>query len=218
MKSEVETIGGIPIANLPPGMRQMFAADFVSKTKIGSWPLVHVAFGLDPVTGKAKTARGIIAIGNRATGLIAMGGIAKGFIAFGGIAFGVFALGGIAAGVLTFAGLGIGLLFCYGGLAIGTLAYGGLAIGYAAVGGLAVGYYAMGGGAYGVHALGGRFNDREARQFYDALKPLLGPRFIVIAMSLFVALEAIFIGTRLWVHRKTVAATKPVTSKSSAPR
>jgi hypothetical protein len=196
----------------------MFATEYKSTAHIGSWPLVHVAYGLDPLTGKAKTARGIIAIGNRATGLIAMGGIAKGIIAFGGITFGVFAIGGLGVGVLTFAGLGIGLLFCYGGLAIGTMAYGGLAIGYAAVGGLALGYYAMGGAAYGVHALGGRFNDREARQVYDALKPIFGPRFIIIAMSLFVALEAIVIGTRIWVQRKTASLTKPVTSKSPPPR
>jgi hypothetical protein len=109
-------------------------------------------------------------------------------------------------------------LFCYGGLAIGALAYGGLAIGYAAVGGLALGYYAMGGAAYGVHALGGDFNDPQARKLYDAVKPILGARFIIIAMSLFVMLEAIAIGSRLWVHQRTARLLGPTTSKSSPPR
>ena len=218
IKSEVETIGGIPIQNLPPNMRQMFGLDYKSKAHIGSWPLVHLAYGLDPKSGKQRVARGVIAMGGRATGFIALGGIAKGVIAFGGIAFGVFSIGGLGAGLLTFAGLGVGLLFCYGGLAIGTTAYGGLAIGYAAVGGLALGYYAMGGAAYGVHALGGHFNDPEARKLYDALKPILGPRFIIIAMSLFVMLEALAIGSRLWLQRRTARLLGPPTSESSAPR
>src|SRR4051794_36877356 len=98
IKGEVETIGGIPLANLPPNMRQMFGAEYKSQAHIGSWPLVHVAYGLDPVTGKARTARGIIAIGNKANGFFAVGGIAKGVIAFGGIAFGVFAIGGLGVG------------------------------------------------------------------------------------------------------------------------
>ena len=120
--------------------------------------------------------------------------------------------------MLTFAGLGLGLLFCYGGLAIGTTAYGGLAIGYAAVGGLAVGYYAMGGAAYGAHALGGHFNDPEARRLYDALKPFLGPQFIVVAMTLFLALEALAIGSRIWLQRRTARLLGPPGAESSPPR
>ncbi len=202
IKSEVETLGGIPLQNLPANVRQIFGSDFVSKTKIGSWPLVHLAYGLDAKTGKARVARGIIAIGNKATGFLAIGGIARGVVAFGGLAVGVFAVGGLAVGLITWAGVGLGLLFCYGGLAIGTTAYGGLAIGYGAVGGLAVGYYAMGAGARGVHVITDRIKDPEAREFFHNWSLVLKPTFIVMAMSVFVFFQLIAISARLWVRYK----------------
>jgi predicted Ser/Thr protein kinase len=214
-KSDVETIGGVPIANLPPGMRGMFASEYKSKAHIGSWPLVHLAFGLDLKTGKARTARGIFAVGNKATGFIAIGGIAKGVIAFGGLAIGIFAIGGLALGLLTFGGLGIGLLFCYGGIAIGTTAYGGLAVGYGAVGGLAAGYYAMGGAAYGVHIINGYIKDAEAREFFRSWEHVLKPSFIVVAMGLFAVLQIAGIAARLWVRRKTEQVSKPITAGAS---
>jgi len=206
MKGEVETLGGIPMQNLPPTMRQMFGSEFVSETKIGSWPLVHLAYGLDPKTGKQRVARGIIAIGSSATGFLAIGGLAKGVFAFGGLAIGVFALGGIGLGLVTMAGLGFGLLFCYGGLAVGTTAYGGLAFGYGAVGGLAVGYYAMGAAAHGAHVVTDRIQDPEAREFFRAWQPILGPSFIVVAMALFGVLQIAASSARLWMRRRTQRA------------
>ena len=215
IKGEVETLGGIPMQNLPPTMRQMFGSEYVSKTKVGSWPLVHLAYGLDPKTGKQRVARGIIAFGNSAVGFFAVGGIAKGVIAFGGLAIGVFAFGGIALGLVTFAGVGLGLLFCYGGLAIGTAAYGGLALGFGAVGGLAMGYYAMGSTAHGVHVVSEHIKDPEAREFFRGWAYILKPSFIAIVMAVFGVLQIATISARIWVRRRTNAATT-VTSKSAA--
>ncbi|MBE2181523.1 MAG: serine/threonine protein kinase, partial [Chthoniobacterales bacterium] len=48
--------------------------EYRSRATVFGWPLVHVAMGGDPATGRAATARGIIAIGDRAVGVVAMGG------------------------------------------------------------------------------------------------------------------------------------------------
>lgn len=202
MKSEMETLGGVPIANLPPAMRRMFGSEYKSKKCIGDWPLLHFSFGLDPITGKPRAARGIIAIGNKATGVIALGGIAKGIVAFGGMALGVVAIGGLGLGILTFAGLGLGLLFCYGGVAIGWLAYGGVAIGYGAVGGWACGYYAMGGAANGVHKITNRLRDPDAQAFFNSFQPFLRPSFLVWAWVIFGFLWFPYLAAWFWVRRR----------------
>lgn len=102
---------------------------------------------------EALTARGWIAIGDRADGwLIAFGGIARGLIAFGGVAYGGICFGGVSIGIVALGGLGLGLV-AIGGLAIGGLALGGGAIGYDAVGGGALAWHcAAGGGAIARHA------------------------------------------------------------------
>ena len=88
------------------------------------WPLIHVTWGNDPVSGAPRTARGIIAIGPRAIGGIACGYRAKGVIALGGIAMGVVACGGISVGLVSLGMLSLGVLLGLGGLAIGTIANG----------------------------------------------------------------------------------------------
>ena len=110
-------------------------------------PLVHVVSGnpWDPVTGRPRIAKGIIAIGP-----IAVGGLA-----LGGASFGVFSFGGAAVGIVAFGGVAIGVLLALGGLAIGAVA----------IGGGAIGYYAFGGGALGVHALGGNVQDPNMLEF-----------------------------------------------------
>ena len=118
-------------------------AEYKSKARIGGWPLVHVASGLDPVTGKPLVARGVIAIGNVAVGVLAIAGAA-----FGGIA-----IGGFAVGILSFAGIALGLLVSFGGISIGTVAIGGLAVGGLAWGGVVLGYYGAGGTARVAHSL-----------------------------------------------------------------
>ena len=100
-----------------------------SERVIFGLPLYELRFG-DVVVNefgeaRPRTARGWIAIGDRAIG-------------------GLFACGGVALGPIS-----------VGGLAIGGLSIGGGAIGAVALGGGALGLLAIGGGAFGLVALGG---------------------------------------------------------------
>jgi predicted Ser/Thr protein kinase len=159
LKSEVETISGI-VEKLPPHMRKMFGFEYKSQATIFGIPLLHVALGIDPITGKRRMARGIMAVGDRAQGVVALGGIAIGFFAMGGLALGVVPVGGLAAGLLAVGGCGLGLLASYSGLAIAPVA----------IGGVALGYYSFGGAAFGVHPFGGNAQDNMARHFFGHIK------------------------------------------------
>jgi len=120
--------------------------EYRSEASLFGLPLVHIASGLDPSTGRPRIAKGIIAIGNVAVGGLAIGGLSFGVVSFGGLTLGLIALGGAAIGLL--------------------LALGGMAIGLVAIGGGAIGYYALGGGAFGVHPLGGNVQDPQAVEFF----------------------------------------------------
>lgn len=129
-------------------IRGLFGYEYRSQRELFGLPLVHIVSGsgIDPVTGRLRVAKGIIAIGPIAVGGLAIGGSALGVLSFGGAAVGLVAAGGAAVGVL--------------------LAMGGLAIGAVAVGGAAIGYYALGGGVWGVHALGGNAQDPNLIEFF----------------------------------------------------
>jgi hypothetical protein len=146
---------------VPPQLARWLGREYRSKRTLWGWPLVHIATGVDPQTGRKRVARGIIAIGDVAFGVVALGGaFCAGIIAVGGgAAVGVLALGGGAA-------LGLGLALG-GGLAVGGLALGGAAVGIVAVGGLAVGHYALGGGGFGTHVLAGNEQDPAAKAFFE---------------------------------------------------
>ena len=118
--------------------------EYRSKTTLFGLPLVHIATGLNPQTGKMLIAKGIIAIGNVAVGVIALGGFALGGISFGGVALGALAYGGIATGLMAIGGLALALLGAAGGLAIAPYAMGGLAVGLWSWGGLALGAHPTG--------------------------------------------------------------------------
>jgi len=95
----------------------------------GTWmgePLIHIAFGSDP-TGRPRTARGVIAIGQRAFGGIAIGIMAGGIVSIGIVAGGIFSLGVVAVGMVAAVGVN----------AAGMLAVGVVAAGWK-VGGVAV--------------------------------------------------------------------------------
>jgi len=136
-----------PNCGLPIG-GGLFGYEYRSRTELFGLPLVHVVTGrgVNPVTGRFRVAKGIIAIGGIAVGVVAIGGLAVGAIAVGGLALGLAALGGCAVGVV--------------------LALGGMAVGLVAVGGGALGYYALGGGAWGAHVLGGNAQDPQAVSFF----------------------------------------------------
>ena len=147
--------------------RQVIGNEWRTKTELFGWPLVHIANGVDPETGRTRVAKGIIAIGNVAIGAFAMGGMAMGGVTMGGFSFGLFALGGIAAGGLAF-----------GGISIGIFAVGGVAVGFIAMGGLAVGHYVAGGGGVGTYRLTSAVQDPEAKVLFlsirDGIRGLLG--------------------------------------------
>jgi eukaryotic-like serine/threonine-protein kinase len=145
-------------AELPANLKRVIGYEYRSQKTFGGWPLVHVATGFDPTTGKKRIAKGIIAIGDMAIGVVALGGVALGGAALGGCAVGLIALGGV----------GIGLLIALGGGAIGSIAIGGGAFGLVAIGGGAVGYYAFGGGAIGVHPLDANQVDPKALEFFSS--------------------------------------------------
>jgi len=154
-----------PAAALPPGlaeaaMRGLYGREYRSRATLLGLPLLHIAQGLDPQTGRPRVARGIIAIGNSAYGVIALGGFAVGGIAIGGAAVGVVAVGGVALG-------GAAL----GGLAAGVAAAGGMALAlWLALGGLVISaQYAIGGLALAPHALGGNAQDPALLRWLERL-------------------------------------------------
>lgn len=162
VKTQVETILTTPPTARQP--QQSFSpgpwrtgVDYKSKTTIWGFPLVHVATGFDPATGRQRIATGIIAIGGLARGVIAFGGIACGVLSFGGLSVGGIAYGGLAIGLTCFGGLAAALLVALGGLAIAPIALGGCAVGYMAYGGAAVGAHVV--AAYGA--------DPVAKAFFE---------------------------------------------------
>jgi hypothetical protein len=201
IKADVETIceQSAVMSGAPQGQNY----EFKSKAHLFGWPLVHIAFGKDPQTGKFLQARGIIAIGTIAYGVIAIGNFAVGGVAIGGAgaigglalggggAIGSLAIGGMAFGMFSFGGLAIGLLSAVGGVALGLgYSYGGLAVGAIANGGVALGWYADAGHgtAYGMHALGSNvpYRSAAAESFFSSLYSI-GARSILFGMMIVTA-------------------------------
>jgi len=113
--------------------------EYRSGIEMFGWPLIHIAQGVDPETGRLRVAKGIIAIGNVAIGVLAIGGIAVGGFTVGGLAFGLIASGGIAMGVMALGGLALALVLAVGGITASFLyAIGGLALAPHAISSLGV--------------------------------------------------------------------------------
>jgi hypothetical protein len=138
--------------------RAILGFEYRSAASIGSWPLLHVCLGIDPVTMRPRVARGVMAIGN-----VAVGGVA---------------LGGLACGLASIGGLSIGLLGALGGAALGCgLSVGGLAVGSIAIGGLAIGFmHAIGGAAFAPSVISARQCDAET---VDLLRRWIGPGIVL---------------------------------------
>ncbi len=167
------------IASMPPQARRSLALQFSSfeykskRTLLGR-PLLHVTSGIDPTTGRKRTARGFFAFGDRAVGVVAFGGYARGLFACGGMAVGVFALGGLSIGLLSWGGLALALLLAYGGMSVGFLSAGGLALGWEVAGGLAAGVHAYGGQVYAlVSGMGGQVHAPQVIKNLMEAPPLL---------------------------------------------
>lgn len=118
--------------------------EYRSKACIGSWPLLHIAFNKDPLTGKAKRARGIIAVGMHARGVIALGLFSYGLFAWGVVSFGLIASGVVCLGVFSSGVLSIGLAAAHGVIAVAPVALGVTCLGYISAGVVAVGKHVAG--------------------------------------------------------------------------
>lgn len=167
------------IASMPPQMRRSLAMRFSSfeykskRTLLGR-PLLHITSGIDPTTGRKRTARGFFAFGDRAVGVVAFGGYARGLFACGGMAVGVCALGGMSIGLISWGGFALALLLAYGGLSVGFLSAGGLALGWEAAGGLAAGVHAYGGQVFAlVSGMGGQVHAPHVMKNLMEAPPLL---------------------------------------------
>ena len=91
-----------------------------STAMVGSWPLVHIAFGKNKKTGKWLVAKGVIAIGQYAVGVITIAQFGIGLLfGFGQFMAGFTALSQFALTIH----FGIGQ-FVAGKTAIGQLAFG----------------------------------------------------------------------------------------------
>ena len=197
VKTDVEDITGV-MEKLPPAMRHMMGVEYRSKRTVFGWPLLHVAYGMDPRTGKKRVARGIVAVGDSAVGLIAFGGVARGGFAFGGLAIGVVAFGGFAAGLFSLGGFAIGLLIAYGGFAFGGVAFGGCAIGY----------LAMGGAAFGIHHAGGNGHDAIGARAMKDWGPFM-QRAFWMSWLFFVPGMILSVYARIWAVRQNSRLSPP---------
>ena len=216
LKTQVETIvqgGTRPGGEMPPPYWMGY--EYKSKRTLFGLPLLHVASGIDPRTGKAREARGIVAIGGVATGFLAMGGRAYGIVAFGGLTMGVLSFGGLSMGVLSFGGLSVALILAIGGLAVAPVATGGLAIGYLAMGGLALGHFATGGLGVGPNVFDSRHHDWNSRHALMAIG--LGPLIAVLWM-IFGCLLVFFLIVSAWARKRSVLVPATGGSKPAADK
>jgi len=72
-----------------------------TRAEIMGWPLIHIATGRDPKTGKRRVAKGIIAIGRFGVGLITIAQFGVGLLVGGGqFTVGTVAIGQFAVGLV----------------------------------------------------------------------------------------------------------------------
>jgi len=195
LKTQVETITETPLQQsaaspaASPWLRSGF--EYRSKATLFGLPWLHVTAGPDPLTGRERTAKGIVAMGGKAVGVMAFGGMATGVFAFGGGAAGVFAFGGLAFGVVSFGGLAIALLFALGGGAVGPIA----------LGGGAAGYLVFAGGGAGVHVFDAMTRDPLAEKFFLPWARVLMDNIQWINAAFLAILLPIGCGIPWWLQR-----------------
>ncbi len=173
--------------------------EYRSNTTLFGLPLLHVTAGPDPLTGRERTAKGVIAIGGKARGIFAFGGVAMGVFAFGGASLGVIAFGGVAIGLVSMGGLAIALLFALGGGAVGTVA----------MGGGAVGYLVYAGGGLGVHVYDAMSRDPMAQRFFLPWAKTLMANIQLINIAFLAILLSIGCGVPFLLQRRTKKNSSP---------
>lgn len=123
-----EFLDGRPPSGLQSGV-YAWGYEYRSHTRVLGLPLLHIARGINPNTGRPRIAIGVLAVGNIALGLISVGGLALGAVTVGGVSIGLLALGGVALGVVAAGGVAVAGLLAIGGLAMSLL----IAVGAAAI-------------------------------------------------------------------------------------
>jgi len=156
IRLELEAIAGVA-SKLSPEASRKLSYEYRSKATLFGWPLLHVAIGVNPVTGCKRNATGIIALGCRPRGVIAFGDVAVGVIACGIFCYGPIAIGVVAVGIIALGSVATGLFYAMGGVAIAPVA----------IGGAVCGYYANGALAWGKHAIGPGLSDPSADKFFS---------------------------------------------------
>ena len=147
VRLELEVIAGVA-SKLSPEISRRLSYEYRSKTTLFGWPLLHVAIGVNPATGRKRSARAIIAVGTAPRGFVAFGDKAVGVIACGIFGYGVVSFSVIAVGIFSCGSVAAGLVFAMGGMAIAPVAMGGLAFGWFASGAIAWGRHALAPNAY----------------------------------------------------------------------
>ncbi len=212
-KTQVETVSNTAVSSSPaagPSSENGFS--YRSRRTLFGLPLLHVATGVDPATGKRRIARGIVAIGDYAQGVFAFGGFAMGAVSFGGFSLGLLSYGGLALGLLTIGGMGIGALASFSGLAVAPIA----------LGGNSIGWYAYGGAAWGRHVSSPARHDPAAVDFFGtwareftqvggvATFPLLAAGFIIMFCTIAWARKRVAGGSSPDYQKDPTATSAPL--------
>ena len=163
MRSGIESASTAPMPATASANWNELNYEYKSRAHIGSWPLLHIAFGKNEQTGRMKRARGIIALGNHATGVLALGVFAHGLFAWGVLSWGLLSCGVLSFGVVSLGVVSLALFGSYGVFALAPFAFGVTAIGYVAAGMKAI----------GVHAADATLLDVHAATLSDQWSPLL---------------------------------------------
>jgi hypothetical protein len=140
--------------------------EYRSKVGIFGIPLLNIRFRRHQ-KAKPATAKGIIAVGDRAIGVVAVGRICFGGICFGTLPVGLAALGPFSIGIIALGGFAAGIL-ALGGFALGLCSFGGFAAGVIAGGGFAYGFVAMGGHIFGQYMM--NMNAASAEQIISLIR------------------------------------------------
>lgn len=180
MRMQLEAIAGIS-SRLSPEVSRKLSYEYRSKATLCGWPLLHVATGVDPATGRKRSAKGIIAVGSAPRGVIAFGDVAVGVIACGIFGYGLVSISIVAVGVVAMGSVAAGLWLAMGGVAIAPVA----------LGGAAFGWYANGAIAWGKHAMSPHVHDPLADAFFNPLSTRLMDwvfRSMLVTVPLFLAL------------------------------
>ena len=156
IRMELERVAGVS-SKLSPEASRKLGYEYRSKTTLFGWPLLHVAMGVEPTTGRKRRARGIIAMGTAPRGVIAFGDVAVGVIAFGIFGYGLLSISVVAVGVVAVGSAAVGLWLGMGAAVVAPVA----------IGGAALGYYANGAMACGAHVIAPGVSDPLAQKLFN---------------------------------------------------